>query len=193
MRKVNEKGLTLIEALITLAIGTVVAFALLVIMVNTGGLFYRESSKVTQGLNINDGLSKIETSIKESSGVSTSFTSLGTTYTSSTTTLVLKVPSQDSTGSIIPNVFDYFIFFQDTNKLRFKIFPDSQSSIKSMDQIFSTKVSSLLFQYFDSQNPSQEALPQSAVKIKVTLQLQQKAGATYETNTATVEANLRND
>lgn len=187
------KGFTLVEALITLAIGIVVASFLLVIMVNTGGLFYTQSSKVEQGLNINDAMARIKQSIKGSSSVAVSYTSGSTTYTSGTQTLVLKVPSQDSSGNNISNTFDYYIFFLDGTNLRFKVFPDSQSSRKGVDQIFSTKVNTLLFQYSNSQSPPQEVMATSAVKIRVTLTLRQKAGAGFEQNIATGEANLINE
>lgn len=190
----NQSGLTLVEALITLAIGASVGGLLLVIIVNTGGLFYKQSSKVEQGLNINDALGKIRQSVKESSSVALSYPSgPSPTYTSGATQLVLKVPSVNSAGDIIADTFDYFVFFQDATFLRLKTFPDSQSSRKSQDQIFSTKVESLLFKYLDSQNPPQEVIPNLAVKIRVTLTLKQKAGATFEQNIATSEANLRND
>lgn len=190
--QIDQRGLTLVEALITLAIGTVVGGMLLVIMVNTGGLFYKESSRLQQGLNINDALSRINESVKESAGVETGYPSPSPTYTSSATSLVLKIPSQNQQGLIIQNTFDHFVFFLDGTKLRFKIFPDSQSSRKSADQIFSTSVNSLFFQYYDGQTPPQETVPTSAAKVRVTLQLKQKAGAAFEINTATTEAKLRN-
>lgn len=196
----NESGFTLVEALITLAIGTVVGVLLLVIMVNTGGLFYQQSGRLEQGLNINDALSKISSSVKESSSVAASYPPGGPpTYTSGSTQLVLKIPSISSSGDIISDTFDYFIFFSDPStgsgqvSLRFKTFPDPQSSRKAQDQIFSTKVESLVFKYLDSQNPPQEVTPTSAVKVRVTLKLKQKAGAGIEQNIATKEANLRND
>lgn len=192
--KVDEYGLTLVEGLIALSIATVVGALLLVIMVNTGGLFYQQSSKLEQGLNINDALGAIGQTIKESSSVAASYPSVPPpNFTSGTKQLVLKVPSIDASSDIISNIFDYFVFFLDQGSLRFKTFPDPQSSRKAQDQIFSTKVESLFFQYYDSQIPPQEVTPTSASKIKVTLQLKQKAGAGIEQNIATKEANLRND
>lgn len=187
------KGLTLVEILIAMAIATIVGLLLVVIMVNSAGLFYKQSSKLQEGLNINDALSKIRGSIKQSSGIVASYISGGTTYTSSATQIVLKVPAIDNVGNIIADTFDYIIFYQEQSQLRYKLFPDAASSRQSQDQIFSTSVDSLTFKYLDFQNPPNEVSPTSAIKVRIILSLKQKNGQTLETNTATSEANLRND
>lgn len=193
-RACRQTGITLVEALITLAIATVVGALLLIIMVNTGGIFYKQSSKLEQGLNINDALSQIRQSVKLGSSVAPSYPQTPpATYTSGSQQLVLKIPSITSLGDIILDTFDYFVFLKDQNILRFKTFPNSLSSRKSQDQIFSTRVDDLLFEYFDSSTPPQSVTPTSAQKIRVTLKLKQKAGADIEQNIATSEANLRND
>lgn len=189
----SQLGFTLVELLITLAIGTALGAMLLVIMVNTGGIFYKESSTLQQGLNNNDAMAKINQSIRQAAGVEASYPSPSPLYVSSSTQLILKIPAQDSQGLAIQDSFDRFIFFLDGTKLRMKVFPDSQSSRKTADQIFSTNVNQLIFQYYDSQSPPQETVPGSAAKVKVTIQLQQKAGAGIERSTATTEATLRND
>lgn len=188
-----RQGLTLIEVLVVLGITTVVGALLLAVIVNSAGLFYKESSKVEQGLGINDALSKVEESIKQSSSVAASFQDGSTTYTSGSTQLVLKVPSTEVSGNIISDVFDYFVFVKDQSNLRFKVFPDSSSKRKSVNQVFSSNLNNLLFQYYNSAIPPQEVSPILATKVKITLTLKQKAGAAYEQNTATGEANLRND
>lgn len=187
------RGFTLIEVIIAAGITSVIGILLLVIMVNTTGVFYKESSRVSQGLNINDAQSQIRESIKQASSIATSYTQGLTTYTSGATQLVVKVPSIDSTNNIISNTYDFYVFFLDQNKLRFKIFPDASSARKSQDQIFSTSLDSLKFQYSDASNPPVEVAPNVSVKVKTTISLKQKSGANYETTIATSEANLRNN
>ena len=188
-----KKGLTLVELLITMGISIIIGGLLTVIILNSAGLYYKESSKLTEGLNINDTLTKVRETIKESSSIATSYTQGSTTYTSGTTQLVLKVPSLDSSNNIISNTFDYFVFFLDTNKLRFKTFPDALSARKSQDQIFTTLLDSLSFKYLDNLNPPNEVTPNSAKKVLITIALKQKSGAKIETIIATSEAYLRND
>lgn len=188
-----KAGFTLIEVLVSMAIAIVAGGLLVVIIVNSAGLFYKESSKLQEGLNINDALSKVRGTIKESSLVASNYTSGSTTYTSSDQQLVLKVPSFDLSNNIISNTYDYFVFFLDQNKLRFKTFPDSLSSRKAQDQIFSTNVDNLIFKYLDSANPPNEVTPSTAKKVRIAVTLKQKSGASFETSTATSEASLRND
>ncbi len=190
---IREKGMTLVEIIITMGISVVVGGLLTVIMVNSAGLYYKQSSKMTEGLNINDTLSKVRATIKESSSVATSFTSGATIYTSGPTQLVLKVPSLDASNNIIFQTFDYHIFFLDSGKLRFKIYPDSLSSRKSADQIFSTLVDTLSFKYLDNLAPPNEVTPSIAKKVLIFLSLKQKSGANFEKISATSEGYLRND
>ncbi len=186
------RGFTLLEIVITMGIVSVIGVLLLVIVINSVGVFYKQSSKVTEGLNINDALSQIRENIKQSNSIIASYTSGGTTYTSGITQLVFKVPSIDSSNNIVSNTYDFFVFSLDQNILRFKIFPDAASSRKAQDRIFSTSVDNLKFQYLNLAAPPVEVTPTAGLKVRTTLTLRQKNGLNYETNTATSEANLRN-
>lgn len=179
-----QKGFTLVEIVIALSIATVVGGLLLTIMVNSAGLFHKESSKVNIGLNTNDALSQVRRSIRQAYAVDT---------TSSENQLVLQIPSIDSSGDIIADTFDDFVFLSDSNQFILKVFPDPASSRPAQNQIFSTLVDDLTFKYYDSANPPEEVVPDTASKVSVTLKLKQKSGADYQTSIATTEANLRND
>lgn len=189
----KQAGFTLMELVVALGISVVVGGLLVVIIVNSTGLYYKQSSKLQEGINTNDIQTSIRENIKNSSAIVASFTSSGITYTTNVTQLVLKLPSIDSSNNIISNIFDYYVYYLDTNKLRFKTFPDAQSNRKAQDQIFATSLELLNFEYFDSSNPPQQVAPSSARKVRISLILKQKTGANYETLTATSEANLRND
>lgn len=188
-----DKGFSLMEVLIATSVSVVVGVLLLVIIVNSAGVSYKQSSKFQEGTTTNDIQASIVENIKSSSAVLASYTSGGTTYTSGAVQLILKIPTIDSSNNIISNAFDYFVYFLDSGKLRFKTFPDVSSARKAQDQIFSTLVDSLTLQYFNSANPPLEVIPTSASKIRMTIRLKQKSGASFEINTATTEANLRND
>lgn len=180
------KGLTLVEVLVGMGIATVVGGLLLVIIVNSTGLFYKQSSKIEQGISANDALSAIRNSIKEAKSIVANYPETQPfTYTTGLMQLVLKLASVDQSGNIITDSFDYYVFYLDQTKLRFKVFPNALSQRKSRDQIFSTSVEDLEFKYFNLANPPVEVTPASAAKVKITLFSRE--------NTATTEANLRND
>ena len=190
----DKKGLTLIEILIAMGIASIVGALLLVIIVNSAELFYKQSSKVGQGVGVNDSLSEIREAIKEAKGIQNSYPpGSSPTYTTGGTELILSVSAIDINNNLILGIYDYYVYFLDGDKLRFKSFPDAQSSRKAANQILSLNVDKLLFQYLNSQNPPQEVSPSLAKKIRITLKLKQKSGGGYETSIATSEANLRND
>ncbi len=172
----GRQGLSLIEVLVAMGIATVAGVLLLVIIVNSAGLFTQQSSKVTVGLSVNDAFSKIRVGIKQASAISDQ---------SNFSQLVLKVSSLDSAGNIIKNTYDYFIFIADQKNLHFRIIPDFLSSRKNGDSILAGNVDNLNFQYFNSTSPPVEVVPGSASKVRITLSV--------KTNIATTEANLRND
>ncbi len=185
MKWKSKRGLTLVEVLIAMGIAVVVAGLLLVIMLNSAGLYYKQSSKLQGGLNSNDALFKIRQSVKEAGSISP---------LSSSEQLILKISSIDSSGGIIANAYDDFIFLKDQKNLRFRIIPAAGVSSRfSQDQIFSTNVESVTFQYFNLANPPLEVSPELASKVRVSLTLKQKSGADYEAIIATSEASLRND
>lgn len=188
----KQRGLTLIEVIIAMGITSIAGILLVVIIVNSAGLFSHQSSKVQEGLNINDALSEIRGSIKQASAVADHYTNGPTTYTTGVNQLVLKVASIDSSGNIISDTYDFFVFFIDNKILHFKTFPDPASFRKAQDRIFSTSSDSLVFKYFNSATPPVEVTPISASKVVAVLTLKQRNGLNYEINIATSEANLRN-
>lgn len=188
-----QKGFTLIEVLVAMGIATLVGALLVIIIVNSAGLFTEQSSKVQTGLNINDALQQVRDSIKQANSVADQYTAGSTTYVSGSNQLVLKIASINSSGDIVINSFDYFIFLRDQSFLRFKIFPDPLSSRKARDQIFSNSVDNFSFQYLNSAIPPVEVSPATATKVRVSLTLKQKNGPDFVIHTSTSEANLRND
>lgn len=184
MKSSNKKGLTLVEILIAMGAAIIVGGLLMVIIVNSAGLYYKQSSNLEGGLNINDALVKVRQSIKLANKIDSISTS---------EKLVLKISSIDSSNNIIADNFDDFIFTKEQQILRFKVIPSVVSSRKTQDQIFSTNVDKLVFQYFNLANPPVEVSPQNASTVRIALTVKQKTGVSIELNTATSEANLRND
>lgn len=187
-------GFTLVELLVTTGVVVVAGVLLLAVLINSTGIFYKESSKIGQGLNSNDALNSIRQYVKSASAIAATYqVDELTSLVTSSTQLILKLPSIDSNENIIADVSDYFVFFKQGDKMRLKSYPNLQSSRLAIDQVLSSNVESLLFQYFDNSLTPQEVEPQFAVKIKVTLNLRQKNGLGFEENISTSEASLRND
>jgi len=177
-----------------MGVASLVGVLLLVIIVNSSGLFSRQSSKVSQGLTVNDALVTIRNNIKEAGSIAANYPESGSPlYISGPTQLILKIPSTDVSGNIILSTFDYFVFFADLTKLRLKTYPNAASSRAAQDQIFMTNLKDLNFKYFNSSVPPQEVTSEQALKVTVTITVEQQSGAGIEGLTATSEAILRND
>jgi hypothetical protein len=189
----SDKGFTLIEILITLLVGILVGGLLLLILVNNAGIFYKQSSKVSEGIGSNDALLSINSSIKSAASVVSGYPLISPTYNTNDSTLVLQLPSIDANSEIIPSGYDYEVFIVQNNNLWIKTFPSLSptSSRKPQDKILANNVSNLLFKYFDGSG--NEVTPTNAVKILAVLTLKQKAGIGDEVKVATTEASLRND
>lgn len=170
----RQAGLTLLEVIIGVAVVALVGGLLILMMVQSAGLFSRESSKISEGVGLNDSLSKMESSIRKSSGV---------VSTSSPLQLVLKFPAIDGSGNIIANTFDTEIFVLEADKLKIKLIPDPQSARSLLDTILAKNIDSLNFKYLDDLN--QEVLPSLAKKVIATISTKEQVAST--------EANLRND
>lgn len=172
----KQSGMTLIEVLVAMFISVIVGGLLLVIMTSSSGLFFKESSKISQGVGTNEALTILRQNIKQASSIAN---------ISGPSQLVLELASYDSSGNLISNTYDEIVFLRDQNFLRFKVFPNELSQRKSVDQVLATSVDGLLFEYFNNANPPVQVTPNTAAKIKATLVLGQTI--------ATSEANLRND
>lgn len=188
------KGFSLLEVLIVAAITGVLGALLVVVIVNSAGLFYNQSSKIGQGLGSNVVLSEIRKVVKEASAVANTYPDTSPLFRTGSTQLILKVPSLDSSSNIISEVFDYFVFYFSDGRLYLKSYPDGLSSRKSLDQILAFNVDNVSFQYFNSQDPPLQVAPATAAKVRITLTLKQRnSGQDFEVSISTSEASLRND
>lgn len=188
-----KSGFTLIEVLVTTGIVIVAGILLAGIVVNTTGISLQQSSKVDLGIEANDALSKIRQGVKEALSIASTYPEVNPVYTSSPTQLILKLNSIDGVGNIIADNYDYFVYFSSSNKLYFKSFPTAQSVRKAQNQILTTDLDTLVFEYFSNSNPPQAVAPNLAARIRTTLSFKAKAGLSNEIYIATSEATLRND
>lgn len=186
----RSEGFTIAEALVSLTVALVAGSLLISILVQNNGLFYQQTSRIEQGLGLNDALARIKVDIKESDAVSASFTDGPVIYTSGGGVLVLRIVSMDGTGSTIFNVYDYIIYFLEDGNLKLKVFPGAGSVKQAEDKILAFNVESANFEYFD--NNGAVISPTLAKRVKVSLTVRQKAGYSFESSSLTTEARLRN-
>lgn len=186
----TNKGFTLIEVLLITTIASIIGISLISTLVQSNRLYSQQSVKVSQGLNINDASSQISDIIRSSAGVTASYS----TYTSSSTTLIVKLPSYDSSSNTIDNLFDYAVITIDPVKpmiLKKLVIPNPQSKRLSENKVLASNLSKLQFYYYD--NNGLIVAPIAASKINYVINLSQKAGTGSQQSSASGQVSLRND
>lgn len=194
MTEKSNSGFTLLEILVGMAVGVVAGGLLVSILVQSNGVFLKQGVQVSEGLSLNQSISEINADIVQSSGVVSSYPVSGQPqYTTGANVLVLQVPSINSSGNVISNVYDYIVISADTQKkylLREMVFPDAQSSRKSLNKILSTSLNYVIFYYFDSHSAT--VSPLLATKINYSIVLNEKVGLGTKVASSSSVANLRN-
>lgn len=126
----SEKGLTLVELLVTMAILLIAAGFFNAIFISHNRLYDAEKVRVEAGSAHARTLRTMGQKIREAKGVAASGVYGGASFASDGDTLVLEVPAIDTSEHIIENKYDVFIFALDTatpSKLFRFVSPDASS------------------------------------------------------------------
>lgn len=190
--KNNIKGFTLFEVVIVAGIAVIVGTLIVGILINNTGIINKESSIVTQGLNINDAIREVDTYGRQAVLVASGYPEVSPTYVTGANTLVLKIPAINSQG-IIGDVYDFVVITKDSSNpklLKEYIFPDTLSIREDKNTILTNLLSSIEFEYLDN-NDAPIAAP-SAIKIKTTISVLSKTSYSDQSRSATIVTSLRN-
>ncbi len=163
----KKSGFTLIEAIVYIAIASIVLVIITQIFILQSQVYDTETSRTNIELYAKQAINRIvQNSISARGVVDTQILS-GTTYVSSSSTLVLELQSIDANQNLISNKYDYIAFYlnpTDQTKLYMKIDADPGSSRKDTIALLSTFVESLNFRY-------NVANPINATKVEIALNL----------------------
>lgn len=165
----NQKGVTLLEALVSVSLVVIISLVLM-------GLFIghvRISRLVSSNADLLNQRTQLEQDFDRFIHLATRVVDNaivnGTSYTSDIDTLVLEIPSVDSSGFVIENAFDYLAYYldpSDPSSLKVTFAPGAASFRLNIDKSLGTSVDSVQF-FYDT------PLPLSATKISVKVNLQQ--------------------
>jgi prepilin-type N-terminal cleavage/methylation domain-containing protein len=194
MWRFNNRGFSLMEVLIVTLIASVVGVLLVSFVFQSNGLFYQQSSKVSQGIATNDVIDEVRETALNSSAIASSYPVVSPQYTSGTSTLILELPSVDNAGNMIGNTHDYVVFTKDSQSpkiFRKLVFPNAQSARKSENMVLSTRLSLLNFYYLDETD--KVVSPTLATQINLVINQSEKAGSFNQQSSASATVNLRNN
>lgn len=144
------RAFTLIETVIVIALSITMMIALgLLIFTFNKISSYEQASSASSG-SASAVMREIESLVVPAHAVLQTHTFSGSTRTSSSTALVLEVPSYDSSGNVIANTYDYAAFYvTGTNAYRLLEANASSKRVSGTKQLSST-VSALTFTYSSS-------------------------------------------
>lgn len=141
------RAFTLVETIIVIALGVtmMIALGLLVFTFNKISSYERASSQSSGSASA--VMREIESLVVPAHAVLQTHTFSSSTRTSSSTALVLAVPSYDSSGNILANTYDYAAFYvTGTNAYRLLEANASSKRVSGTKQLSST-ISALTFTY----------------------------------------------
>lgn len=187
------KGFTLVETLLAGLLSLMVGIFLVGILANQSGFFYKQNSIIDQGVSTNSALAAITSKIRESSVVAVGYPEqLPHTFTSEASTLVLKLPATNSTGTI-DGLSDFVVIAADSNNphiLRLRVYPNPQSTRPAADNVLATNLSSVSFVFLDK--GGNVVTPTSSFQVQTTLSIESSTGSIRSERSATVSTSLRN-
>lgn len=166
---------------------------IIAIFVQNTGVYNNQQAKITQGLNINDAITNINSNIRQSYFVADSYPIQNPLYNSNQTTLILALPSLDQNSNPIDQKYDYVVTSPDSSNpqiLREQLFPDPLSSRSAYSKVLTSNLLSISFTYTnDSKVP---VSPNQASLVLYTLNLSNTQGAQIIQSSASGQTRIRN-
>lgn len=189
-----EKGITLVEILITISITIIVSTLLVTIFTQNSRLFSNQQAKVTHGISSNEVINKIDDSLRGAVAIEAQYPAESPTSISGTSTLIIKLPSIDVNGNIISTSYDYTVFKADpsiSTILRQTTYPAIGSARPSINQVITSDLKSITFGFFDDSKIA--VSPSTASLITYSLVLAAKQVNTTVESSASGQTRLRNN
>lgn len=141
------RGMTLIEAIIAIALFVAVMTILGAFFVHFGALYRFQSAARDTASSASDAVTAIRAATLQADRVVATRVFSGTSRSSGAATLVLELPSVNATGNVIAGAHDYEAFYATSTMLYRAIDADPSGSRLSGVVILSHTLASLVFSY----------------------------------------------
>lgn len=148
--KKRERGFTLIETLTVIFISSLIILAVFTLYANYENLLGTQSALIDTAGSASAVVTDIKSSVLQATHVVTSHSFSGTNYISTTTSLVLELPSRTSAGDIVAGSYDYIAYYASSTGLYRIVDAAVGSSRQSGTRSFSHTLKTLVFSYNDS-------------------------------------------
>ncbi len=166
-----QGGFSFIEMVIVIAVGTTMLIVLGALIFNFNKASIYQQTLVQSSGSANALLREIKSFTLPANAVLGTHTFSSTTHTSTTTSLVLRIPSINSSGSVLTNTYDYAAFYVVGTRAYRLLEANALSNRTSGTKLLSSTISALTFAY--------DTTDFAAVSI-VTVDIQTQASTTQE-------------
>jgi hypothetical protein len=168
-KRPNTPGFSAIEAIFASAILIFALGVFVALYANYSKFYKRQQTEITIGDSARQAVKELQNVALQANQIMTSHSFSGTTYTTGQHTLVMEIPSVDSSGNIVSGKHDYVVFYLTGNNFFKLVQADAVSNRSSGQNQISDAVSALTFTY----NNANLAL---ANKIDTDIQMQTISG-----------------
>lgn len=143
----TQSGFTLIETIVVIGILVIVMFGIYLIYTGFYNVYNSQQAQINVSSSAGQSIYEVENYTLQADQVLSSHSFSATTYTTDADTLVLEIPSIDSSGDIVSSKYDYVAFYLSGNNFYRILAPDASSSRKAGTRQLSNAAQSLTFTY----------------------------------------------
>ena len=164
-RKRPRAGFTLIETLIVIFLFTVVMAAVLQLYLNFNKTYLLQNASINNSYSAGSIVNEFQHLGLQADAVIASRTFSGNTYTTGASTLILELPSINSSGDVVSGTHDYAVLYLASSSA-YRILEASASSARvSGSKLLSNAVNALTFTYGN-------ATPSLSTRVSIDIQTQ---------------------
>jgi type II secretory pathway component PulJ len=185
VRANKQTGFTIIEVLIVIFMTVLILTALFTLFDWHNRIYYLEQAEVKATGSARASLVRLEKHIVQARRVLASRTVGGVDYTSGSTTIILEIPTINSSNEVVANTYDYAVYYLSGNALYERIEANGASIRKSGLKQLSDAVNTLTLTY------NNEDFAQVSV-VTVNLQTRARARNTHVNTELAQTVFLRN-
>ncbi|MSU74308.1 hypothetical protein EXS57_00845 [Candidatus Kaiserbacteria bacterium] len=142
-----SRAFTLIETVIVIGFSTSMMLALGLVTYHFNKILTYEQTASWSSGSASTLMREIGSLVLPARAVLQTHTFSGTVYTSTSTVLVLEIPSIDNSGSVIANTFDYAVVYASSTEAYRVLAAHASSKRVSGTKKLSSTISSLIFTY----------------------------------------------
>jgi prepilin-type N-terminal cleavage/methylation domain-containing protein len=142
-----KRGFSAIEVIIVVALSTIVMSAIYSIYLTYNSTYLVQNASIAASESAAFFMNDFAEIGRQSSAIVSTRTFSGVSYSTGSTTLILEVPAIDSNSNVLPNTYDYAVFYSTSTSV-YRIFEANALSYRaSTTKKYSDIVSNLTFTY----------------------------------------------